>query len=68
MQLDRRDAFIKGVADYVETNARWAEMSKREAVEATVRLLVEDVGAAQSFLDAIGVPYDLYDHGEPAAE
>ena len=61
-ERDARERLAVSVADYVETHKRYAELSKREVAIATVRCLTDDIGGAQSFLDAIGVPWDLYDN------
>lgn len=57
---DERAALAEGIADYVETHAMYDEMTKREAVVAAVRVLTDDIGAAQNYLTAIGVQVDLF--------
>jgi hypothetical protein len=53
------------VADYVETHSDYASLSKREVAVETVRVLLDDIGAAQEFLNAIGVNVDLYELENP---
>jgi hypothetical protein len=48
------------IANYVETHGRWDDLTKREAVIEAVLVLTEDIGAAQQFVQAIGVDVDLY--------
>jgi hypothetical protein len=50
----------EGIADYVEQHQRYESLSKREVVIAAVRVLTDDIGAAQSFVRAIGLDIDLY--------
>ena len=52
--------FAERIADYVATHDRYEEMTKREVVLETVRLLTSDISAAQGLLDVIGVRHDLY--------
>lgn len=63
-ESDERAALAEGIADYVETHAMYDEMTKREAVVAAVRVLTDDIGAAQNYLTAIGVQVDLFGRKE----
>ena len=56
-----RQKLAEAIADYVETHARYADLSKREVVVEAVRVLTDDIGAAQQFVYAIGLEVDLYD-------
>ncbi len=56
-----KQAFAERMADYVETHKRYSEFTKREAVVTAFRVLTEDIGAAQTFCDVIGLKIDLYD-------
>ena len=61
-----QESFITATTAYVQTSHDWEKWTKAEAVEATLRLLCGDIGAAQAFIYAIGlVNLDLYDlpHG-----
>lgn len=54
-------SFARLIADYVETGRDYELIDKRQAVIEAVLVLLEDIGAAQRYLQAIGVPYDLYE-------
>ena len=54
--------FITSIADYVEMGEGYNKYTKRDAVMAALRVLTEDIGAAQSFVNAIGVKIDLYEY------
>lgn len=56
-----KEAFAKSIADYVEDHPGWDALSKRDIAIEAVMVLLDDIGAAQEFIDTIGVPYDLYD-------
>ena len=57
-----KQEFITSIADYVETGEGYSKYTKRDAVMAALRVLTEDIGAAQSFVNAIGVKIDLYEY------
>lgn len=59
------DRFVQLLADYVATRKDYNTLTKREAVEETLRVLISDMGAAQALLDVIGVKHDLYDPVSP---
>ena len=56
----RRQKYADSIADYVMTHERIETLSQRDVALATVRVMLDDIGAAQGFLDAIGVKVDLY--------
>jgi hypothetical protein len=58
---ESKQAFAERMADYVETHKNYSELTKREAVVTAFRVLTEDIGAAQTFCDVIGLKIDLYD-------
>ena len=59
--MQTRAEFAEGIADYVQTHKDYERLSKWEAIIAAVRVLTDDLGAAQSFLYAVGVhDLDLY--------
>lgn len=58
---EKRMEWLRGMAEYVKTHRDYARLSKRQVVAETLAVLLNDIGAAQSFLDVIGVPYDLYE-------
>lgn len=58
----KREQLAEDIANYVETHARYADLTKREAVMEAVRVLTNDIGAAQQFVYAIGLEVDLYDY------
>lgn len=62
MSLEAREKFAEFIADYVETNIRYESLTKREVVVATVFVLLNDIGAAQKYLDTIGLKIDLYEY------
>lgn len=66
VEMSKAHAFAKGIADYVQTHRRYDVMDKREAIITAVEVLLGDVGAAQSFMNTLGVKIDLYryDWGE----
>ena len=45
---------------YVKTHERYDELSKEDAMRELVGVMIDDIGAAQGFLQAIGVDADLY--------
>lgn len=53
--------FVKKIADYVETHVKYDELTKRQAVESALYVLLNDIGAANDFLRVIGVDIDLYE-------
>lgn len=55
-----RQRFAEGIADYMLTHKDYESLTKREVVIAAIRVLTGDIGAAQSFLNVIGVDYDLF--------
>jgi len=57
---DSRQEFVEAMVRYVKTHERWSELSKEDAVRETLLVLTGDIGAAQGFLNAIGVKVDLY--------
>lgn len=59
-----KQALAENIADYVETHSQYQLLSKREVAIATVRVLTDDIGAAQDFLKAIDVDVDLYSRNE----
>lgn len=42
--------FIHDITAYVKTHPRYDEMTKEEAIEATLEVLLVDLGAANAFL------------------
>lgn len=58
---DTKLAFCTRIADYVETSEGYEKMTKRDAVMSALRVLTNDIGAAQDFIYAIGLKVDLYD-------
>lgn len=58
--MEERMAFCRSIADYVATNDKYCHFTPYTAAVEAIRVLCEDIGAAQGFLDTIGVPYDLY--------
>lgn len=60
MPFSSRERFVQETYEYVKTHERWNELTKDEVLRETLLLLVGDIGAAQAFLDAIGVKVDLY--------
>jgi hypothetical protein len=56
----RKAELARGIADYVETHNLYESLTKREAIIAAVRVLTDDIGAAQEFVTAIGLDVDLY--------
>lgn len=52
----KREQLAEDIAYYVETHARYADMTRREAVMEAVWVLMDDPGATRQFLDAIGTP------------
>lgn len=55
-----KEMFAESMADYIETHQDYDSLSKRDVVVEVIRLLVDDIGAAQQFLFVIGVNVDLY--------
>lgn len=53
--VDKQEAFVDSLADFVERSPGWKEFSKRDAVVYAVRALTSDIGAAQDFLDACDI-------------
>ena len=62
VEYDKARKFAEGIADYVQTHRRYDVMDKREAIISAVEVLCGDLGAAQSFMDTIGVKIDLYNY------
>jgi hypothetical protein len=63
-----RQEFIDGIYEYVKTHEFYGYWDKEDAIINTLSLLVSDIGAAQSFLYAIGVDLDLYTYDFQKAE
>ena len=61
MNDKKREEFVQSIFDYVCENERYELWSKNEAIESTLILLVNDIGVAQCFINAIGLKADLYD-------
>ena len=59
-KAEEKQAFAKRIADYLEEHNRYEEFDKRTAAVEAVRILTDDIGAAQDFLRVIGVDVDLY--------
>ena len=57
---DSRQEFVESMVRYTKTHERWSQLSKEDAVRSAIRVMLDDVGAAQGFLNAIGVKVDLY--------
>ena len=57
---ERKARFIAGIVDYCTTYNKWNELSKEEAVALALRVLTDDIHAAQAFIDSIGLTVDLY--------
>lgn len=58
---ENKEQFVQSIADYVETHFQYSEMSKRGAVVSALEVLVNDIGAAQRFINVIGLKINLYD-------
>jgi hypothetical protein len=57
---NRRDEWVESMVRYAKKHKRWDELSPEEAVRAILEVAVGDIGAAQSFVYAIGLDVDLY--------
>lgn len=57
---DRKTKFIKDMAEYISTSPNYNEWDTDAAVKTTLQVLVHDIGAAQSFLNAVGINVDIY--------
>lgn len=60
MLNQRQMEFAVSMADYMMSHVRYEELTKREAVIEAMSVLMGDIGAAQAFLNAIGLDVDLY--------
>lgn len=49
------------VLAYLKTHDRYYEWNKEQAVLGVINLLLHDIGAAQAFLDELGVKVNLYE-------
>lgn len=62
MTDELKEAFAQSIADYLKTyHPSFDWCTPEEAAMAAVRVLTDDIGAAQNFLNVIGVDVDLYD-------
>lgn len=59
---DHYRKFAESIADYVQTSRHFDAMDKREAIISAVEVLLGDPGAAQGYMDALGVKIDIYDY------
>lgn len=57
-----KKGLVEQIADYIATNNRYTDMDKREAIMEAVGVLTNDIGAAQRYMQAIGVDIDLYEY------
>lgn len=57
---EKRQKFVDAVTLYVTANPKFEEWSKEEIVRNTLGVLVGDIGAADAFVNAIGIDIDLY--------
>lgn len=62
MKAPKAHEFAEGIADYVQTHKDYDVMGKREAAIAAVEVLLGDLGAAQSYMDTLGIDIDLYNY------
>lgn len=60
-RTDRKIDFAKSIVRFAQQHNKWTTMSKEEAALETVMVILDDIGAAQEFLNAIGVTVDLYE-------
>lgn len=58
---EKKVELAESIANYVITSSTFHRWSKRQVSLETALVMMEDIGLAQAFLDAIGVPYDVYD-------
>jgi hypothetical protein len=56
-----KEKFAESIADYVETSNGYPVFTKRDAMITAILVLTNDIGAAQRFLDVIGLKIDLYE-------
>lgn len=56
-----RQRLAEDIAGHIATHAWFEVFDKEEAVIEAVRVLTNDIGAAQAYLYAIGLEIDLYD-------
>lgn len=65
--MSGRDAreFAEGIANYVQSHGRYTRLTKRQAMVEAVLVLINDIGAAQGYLQTIGIDVDLYGHADP---
>lgn len=59
-QVQAKHELAFSVAEYLNEYSDFDNMTKYQVAVAAVRLLTDDIGAAQDFLRAIGVNVDLY--------
>jgi hypothetical protein len=55
-----RQEFIEATTAYVMTHPNYHNWTKEEAIKEALSVMVNDIGAAQHFIYAIGLTVDLY--------
>lgn len=62
MDVDpKKRAFAESVADYMrDMGPAWDTYTAYDAAVGAVMVLLDDIGAAQGFMDALELPIDLY--------
>lgn len=66
MSEEMKEAFAQSIADYMRIYGKGFDwMTPEEAAMGAIRVLTDDIGAAQNFLNVIGVKVDLYSYEEP---
>jgi len=56
----KQEQFADSIANYISTHPSYDGWDKKTAATEAIRILFNDIGAAQGFLDALGVSIDLY--------
>jgi len=55
-----QDEFAEEIANYIKTHKAYDVLNKHDVVVETVKLLLNDIGACQNFLNVRGIKIDLY--------
>lgn len=59
------DIMARQMSQYVLSHPNAITWPREQLIEETVRFMANDIGAAQNFLDVIGVDVDLYALDDP---
>lgn len=62
--MDKKQCYAESILAYLKTHPSYERMTPEEAVIQAIRVMTDDIGAAQDFLNAIECPYDLYVNSE----